>query len=48
MLCLFQPAGTMEEFFRKVGQFTERPSPDEFQKLFRAHGMEIVGEQLPV
>ena len=48
MMIVFQPAGKMEAFFREVGKFTSRPSEEEFQRLFRAHGMEIVGPPLPV
>ena len=43
---VFQPAGNMEAFFREIGKFRSRPSEEEFQRLFRAHGMEIVGPPL--
>lgn len=37
------PAGTFEEFFRKMGELTQVPAPEEAAKLFSAHGMKIVG-----
>ncbi len=43
-LTLFQPAGSMEDFFEELGQFKTIPPPEEeFKKLFQKHGMEIVG-----
>jgi DNA-binding transcriptional MerR regulator len=47
-LLVYQPAGHMEEFFRKVGGFDDPPihealSFDEFCRLFREHGLELVG-----
>ncbi len=48
LMIVFQPAGTMEEFFREVSKFTSRASQEEFERLFRAHGMEIVGPPLSV
>lgn len=45
---VYQPAGRMEEFFRKVGGFDDPPihealSFDEFCRLFQEHGLELVG-----
>lgn len=47
-ITLFQPAGKMEAFFREIGKLTTMPPQDEFQKLFRAHGMEVVGPRLSI
>jgi DNA-binding transcriptional MerR regulator/quercetin dioxygenase-like cupin family protein len=49
---VYQPAGTMEEFFREIGKFSGKPAVHEalgldgLQALFRKHGMEIVGPPL--
>jgi DNA-binding transcriptional MerR regulator len=49
---MYQPAGNMEEFFREVGKFNGKPniyevrSLDQFQQLFHAHGMEMLGPPL--
>ena len=48
LLIAYQPAGNMEAFFLEMSQFTGMPSPDEVQRIFRAHGMEIVGPPLKV
>lgn len=45
LLIAFQPAGTMEAFF---GHQLLDPRSEEFRVLSRAHGMEIVGEPLPL
>jgi DNA-binding transcriptional MerR regulator len=52
VLTVFQPAGTMEEFFREVGSFNEG-SPihealgvDGLKRLFDTHGMKLVGPPL--
>jgi DNA-binding transcriptional MerR regulator/uncharacterized cupin superfamily protein len=46
---LYQPAGKMEEFFRRVGQgppiHEVMPFP-EFSRLFEDHGMELLGPPL--
>jgi DNA-binding transcriptional MerR regulator len=47
-LNIYQPAGKIEEFFRKVGSFDDPPvhealSFDEFCRLFQEHGLELVG-----
>jgi DNA-binding transcriptional MerR regulator len=52
ILDVYQPAGRMEEFFREVGKYSGGPpihevlSFDEFSRLFREHGMEVVGPPL--
>lgn len=49
---MYQPAGKMEEFFREVGKFNGKPniyevlSLEEFQRLFQAHGMDLLGPPL--
>jgi DNA-binding transcriptional MerR regulator/quercetin dioxygenase-like cupin family protein len=49
---LYQPAGKMEEFFRELGKYNGKPyvhealSIDEFRKLFRNHGMDLLGPPL--
>jgi mannose-6-phosphate isomerase-like protein (cupin superfamily) len=51
MLVLFQPAGTMEEFFRQMAQLGRgipKNMEIELRKLFEAHGMEVVGPPLKV
>lgn len=49
MLVLFQPAGSMEEFFRemsKLGKDIPRDQQVAFKGLWEKHGMEIVGPPL--
>jgi mannose-6-phosphate isomerase-like protein (cupin superfamily) len=49
IMAVFQPAGTMEAFFRELPKYVARnASPEEFQKLNREHGMEVVGPRLPI
>jgi quercetin 2,3-dioxygenase len=43
---MVQPAGLMEEFFRKMSAFTKPPTPEEAQKIHLAHGMKIMGPPL--
>jgi quercetin 2,3-dioxygenase len=43
---MVQPAGTMEEFFRKMSALKKRPTPEEAQKIHIAHGMKVVGPPL--
>jgi len=47
-LTMWQPAGTMEEFFHELDEAQRKaggklPPPDVLAALFKAHGMEIVG-----
>jgi hypothetical protein len=37
----------MEAFFREVGRFRTKPTQDEVEKVFSAHGMKVVGPPLP-
>jgi len=48
MLVTYQPAGDMEGFFQATAQWTAPPSKEEVARVFRAHGMEVVGPQLTV
>lgn len=43
-----QPAGSLEEFFMKISNFTRQPSLQEAEQLFAAHGMKVVGPPLQV
>lgn len=48
VLEVYQPAGQLEEFFRKVGRYTDPPihealSVEEMVRLFDAHGMCLLG-----
>ena len=49
---VYQPAGKMEEFFRELGKYQGQPdvhealSIDELRRLFRDHGMDLVGPPL--
>jgi quercetin dioxygenase-like cupin family protein len=46
ILIAFVPAGSMEEFFRRVTQANAMPAQD--PALWRAHGMELLGPPLAV
>ncbi|HEX5153267.1 MAG TPA: cupin domain-containing protein [Parafilimonas sp.] len=49
MLVLFQPAGTMEDFFKqmsKLGKGVPKNQEQTLKKLWATHGMEIVGPPL--
>jgi hypothetical protein len=49
MLVLFQPAGSMEDFFKqmsKLGPSIPKNQERELKELWRSHGMEIVGPPL--
>jgi mannose-6-phosphate isomerase-like protein (cupin superfamily) len=49
MLVLFQPAGSMEEFFlqmSKLGSSIPKDQENTLKELWRSHGMEIVGPPL--
>jgi len=45
MLVIYQPAGTMEEFYFQADEVPNGTLRD-FEKLYRQHGMEIVGPPL--
>jgi DNA-binding transcriptional MerR regulator len=52
ILDVFQPAGTMEEFYRELGRYNDGPPVHEvlqidgLRQLFATHGMELVGPPL--
>jgi len=48
MLIAYQPAGDMEAFFLKMSRLAGAPSADEVQRIFKDHGMEIVGPPMKV
>lgn len=51
MLVLFQPAGTMEEFFRQMAQLRREIPKDmetALKRLFEEHGMNVVGPPLKI
>lgn len=48
MLFAYQPAGDMEDFFLEISRLAGTPSANEVQRVFRAHGMEVVGPPLKV
>ena len=41
-----QPAGKLEAFFVAIASLTHDPTPDEMQKIFTDHEMEIIGPAL--
>ena len=45
LMIVYQPAGTIEQFFLDGGKLLH-PTSDDWQALHRAHGMEIVGPPL--
>lgn len=51
MLVMFQPAGTMEDFFKqmaKMGSAIPKDQEKRLKQLWKDHGMEIVGPPLKV
>lgn len=46
LMYMVQPAGKMEEFFKKVNSLKGAPSEEELQKIHVEHGMKIVGPPL--
>ena len=48
LLIAYEPAGDMEDFFLEVSRLAGPPSASEVQRVFRAHGMEVVGPPLKV
>jgi quercetin dioxygenase-like cupin family protein len=49
MLVLFQPAGSMEDFFKqmsKIGTSIPKDQENVLKELWHAHGMEVVGPPL--
>ena len=48
---VYQPAGAMEDFFRRLGEYREKPihevlTTQELHDLFKEHGMELLGPPL--
>jgi hypothetical protein len=49
MMIVCQLAGTMESFFRELAtKIADGAAAEEFQQVYRDHGMEIVGPPLPL
>ena len=51
MLVLFQPAGTMEDFFQELARFGPSIPKDQeviWKELWERHGMEVVGPPLKI
>ncbi len=51
LLVLFQPAGTMEEFFHEASKINKNVTANfekDFKELSRKHGMEVVGPPLKI
>lgn len=46
LIVTYQPAGKMEEFFRRTDAWTSPPSKEEVSKLFEECGMKVVGPPL--
>lgn len=48
LIIAFQPAGKMESFFNKIAPMTEFPPREEMEKMFRDHGIQLIGPPLPI
>jgi mannose-6-phosphate isomerase-like protein (cupin superfamily) len=48
LVATYQPAGDMEAFFRIQSKFTGSESQGELQRIYKAHGLELIGPPLPV
>ena len=48
MILLVQPAGSLDAFFREQARLNGRPTRQEAERLFAAHGMTVVGDPLPM
>ena len=48
LILAVQPAGTLEAFFREQAKLERRPTRQEAEALFAAHGMMVVGDPLPI
>lgn len=46
MVVAYQPAGKMEEFFKKTDSWTSPPTAEEVARVFEEYGMEVVGPPL--
>ncbi|AFK02100.1 Cupin 2 conserved barrel domain protein [Emticicia oligotrophica DSM 17448] len=43
LVYFLQPAGKMEEFFKKMNELQGPPTPELVQQIHQAHGMKVVG-----
>ena len=48
LIVSYQPAGSMEEFFKKTDSWTSPPTAEEIARVFEDHGMKVVGPPLRV
>jgi quercetin dioxygenase-like cupin family protein len=48
LIVIYQPAGKMEEFFKKADLWTKPPSQEEIVKVFAESDMQVVGPPLNV
>lgn len=48
LLLAVQPAGSLEAFFREGCEMAGLPTPEEADRMFADHGMEVVGPPLDV
>lgn len=46
LIVTYQPAGKMEEFFKKTDLWTSPPTDEEIAKVFEEHDMKVVGPPL--
>ncbi len=46
LIYFLQPAGKMEEFFSYMNKLTERPGPEEMDRIHAEHQMKVVGPPL--
>ena len=46
MLVQYEPAGLMEDFFRRTSEWTSPPSEEDIRKVFEDHDMLVVGPPL--
>jgi len=46
LIYFLQPAGKMQEFFSYMNKLTERPSPEEMDRIHAEHQMKVVGPPL--
>lgn len=48
MILVYQPGGSMEEYFYDVSKYTSPPSQEEMNRLFKKHDMEVLGPPLAI
>ena len=46
LIVSYQPAGSMEEFFKETDSWTSPPTAEEIARVFEDHGMKVVGPPL--